>query len=128
MFSRLLNGAASPANWARKIAGPFTVFMRRLPKLDRASYYVLVWSAYVPAAQRWLVQRDLRLTRRGRRARLSGDCGSSKRNPSQGERYGVATFSMDSGCGSRKLCPGEDAGGRSAQPYRRTENRFPATC
>src|SRR6266852_3161523 len=32
-----------------------------------------------PWPQQWLVQRDLRLTRRGRRTRLSGDSGSSKR-------------------------------------------------
>jgi hypothetical protein len=28
MESKLLNGEASPANCARKIAGPFTVFIR----------------------------------------------------------------------------------------------------
>src|SRR5580704_17811966 len=34
MESKLLKGAASPANWARKIAGPFTVFMRGQLRTD----------------------------------------------------------------------------------------------
>jgi hypothetical protein len=56
MFSKLLNGASSPANCARKIAGPLIVFMR--VNSPNSTEHLIMFSAcraQVPVAMACLI-------------------------------------------------------------------------
>src|SRR5258707_14202118 len=76
MFSRLSNGAASPANWARKIAGPFIVFMRADSR--NSTEHLIMFSPGVHKfPRRWLVLVSRRAAEKTFRHRfVGGDYGS----------------------------------------------------